>query len=333
MSQVNSLAIGVVLGATPPPAGPFKIQFFQLTSIPGTWQPNSLYWIENGDGATADTYVTDVSSVPHGTTNTSMVTGISNPLIAIMKAEAITAAGNEMQVFADIATRDAATITSNAAVLVTDASADPTVTAGAAMYLYELTPDTFTKVSEFESLDVNATWAALTGKPTSLVADIDDAVMNRHTHGNTAEITKIGETAGKMTYDGVSIPEVAADLPYTAGGSISSTNVQDAIVEISTDAAVSGTSLSNTADATTVAIESDTGTDTTVGAATGVIAGVVTGADKTKLDSVEANAAGDQSAAELAFTPDGSLSSTNVQDAIAELRDEAASSDWGNADW
>lgn len=46
------------------------------------------------------------------------------------------------------------------------------------------------------------------------------------------------------------------------------------------------TNLSNTASATTVTVESDTGTDTIVAAATTSLAGVMTAADKTKLDNL-----------------------------------------------
>ncbi len=310
------------------------IQFFQLQAVPGVWQPNALYWIENADGTTADTYVTDTAAVPHGTGNTSMITNIVTPLIATAKTEAITEAGQEIQVFADIATRDAATFTRNALVLVTDASADASVTAGAAMYVYEKTPDTFTKVSEFESLDVTATWAALTGKPTSAVVDIDDAVTKRHTHANKTEIDKIGETAGKMTFDGVAIPEVAADMPFTPTGTIAATDVQAAIAEAASEAASGAvTNLSNTPTATNVTVESSTGADTTLAAATVTTAGVMLASDKTKLDGVEAGATADQTAAEVVFTADGSIEATDVQAAIVEVRDEAASSDWTQDNW
>ena len=75
-----------------------------------------------------------------------------------------------------------------------------------------------------------------------------------------------------------------------------------------------------TVDATTVQVTSDTGTDATIPAATTTTAGVLSGADKTKLDSVEANAAADQNASEVPVTATGNLTSTDVQSALNELQ-------------
>jgi hypothetical protein len=49
---------------------------------------------------------------------------------------------------------------------------------------------------------------------------------------------------------------------------------------------------------------------------------IITSTERTKLDSIEPNAKDDQSAAEVPFTPNGDLTSTNTQDAIVELRDD-----------
>lgn len=77
-----------------------------------------------------------------------------------------------------------------------------------------------------------------------------------------------------------------------------------------------------TVDGTTVQITSDTGTDATIPAATGTDAGVMSAVDKTKLDTVETNAAADQNAGEVPFTPTGNTTSTDVQAAIVELQTE-----------
>ena len=60
------------------------------------------------------------------------------------------------------------------------------------------------KISEAESLDVVVDWSDITNKPTSSVADIDDAVSKRHNHTNKTELDKIGENANELfTYNGV----------------------------------------------------------------------------------------------------------------------------------
>lgn len=44
-------------------------------------------------------------------------------------------------------------------------------------------------------------WAVITGKPSSAVADIDDAVAKKHAHANSAQLAKVGEADGNLTYD------------------------------------------------------------------------------------------------------------------------------------
>lgn len=54
---------------------------------------------------------------------------------------------------ADIAARDALTLTKSSFVLVGDATGDATVGAGAALYFYNLGDDTFSKVAEYEGMN------------------------------------------------------------------------------------------------------------------------------------------------------------------------------------
>lgn len=88
-------------------------------------------------------------------------------------------------------------------VLVIDASADPTVNAGAATYVWRESTATFIKVNEAESLDLSLTWANILNGPASTPAAIDAAVTAAHTHANKTQLDKIGEDgAGLLTYDG-----------------------------------------------------------------------------------------------------------------------------------
>jgi hypothetical protein len=91
-------------------------------------------------------------------------------------------------------------------VYVIEATGDTTVTAGGATYLYNPGTTSWVKASESESMDLVLSWANLTGKPASAVADIDDTVVKRHTHANATELAKIGEDAGgSMTYNGTPV--------------------------------------------------------------------------------------------------------------------------------
>ena len=105
-----------------------------------------------------------------------------------------------LEIVANIAARDALSLSANAMVLVLDASADSTVKAGGATYAYSHSDTSWTKISEAESLDLALSWANLTGKPTST------AVGNAHGHANLSELKKIGQAPnGTMQYDGVDL--------------------------------------------------------------------------------------------------------------------------------
>ena len=128
---------------------------------------------------------------------------------------------SKTQVVADIAARNALTgVNTGDLCWAKDATSDNTVTAGAACYIAEVTPGasegdpdvvTWTKVAEAESMDVVLQWSSIQGKPTSTVADIDDAVERKHSHykggveangSNLSILNGIDEDAdGNLTYN------------------------------------------------------------------------------------------------------------------------------------
>lgn len=176
------------------------LNFYKVTSLPGTLVADSLYFVSNG--SVAESYITDSSGVSKSLGNTSMITSIVTSQMA-----STLASYNAMEIVATIAARNtlAATLNRNLLVLVSDATGDATVASGAALYAFNNTGDTWTKVTEYESLDVTLTWASLQNKPTSSVAQIDTAVSQSHAHSNKIYLDKIGETGGVMTYDGSAV--------------------------------------------------------------------------------------------------------------------------------
>lgn len=96
-------------------------------------------------------------------------------------------------------------------VMVTDASEDPTVESGWAIYrrLTNATDLTdlasWQKIAEKESLDVVVSWDNLKDKPTSTVSAIDAAVTNSHTHANKAVLDKLSEQDGVLCYNGLPV--------------------------------------------------------------------------------------------------------------------------------
>lgn len=179
-------------------------QVFKETALPGTLQANSIYLIAPvGSPDYVEMYVT-------GTSAATVKRILNEADIQAMISAFLSGAAN-MDIVADIAARDALTPVNGSMCLVLDASADATVVAGAAAYVYQLSTAAWIKIAEYESMDLELTWAALQNKPTSSVADIDDAVSKRHSHTNKTQLDKVGEDgSGYLTYNG-SLPKIAWD--------------------------------------------------------------------------------------------------------------------------
>jgi len=170
-----------------------QIKFFQVNALPGTLQPNSLYFVLNG-GYT-ETYLTSSTGTAKAVGNSGMI----NALIA-----AQVAAFSTLVHVATIAARNtaASTAANNTLYLVTDATGDSTVSAGAALYFFDKVANTQTKVAEYESMDVVVQWASIQGRPNSTPAAIDTAVGASHTHSNKAVLDGLTDSNGKLQYGG-----------------------------------------------------------------------------------------------------------------------------------
>lgn len=175
-----------------------NLKFHKVTSLPGTLEADAFYFVDNG--TYAESYLTDSTATAHSIGNTSMIEAVAGPLITTELADF-----NSLEIVADIAARDALGLTRNAMVLVEDASADANVGSGAALYAYKEATTDWSRIAEYESLDIVLSWANISGKPSSSPANIDDAVTKRHTHINKSTLDKIGETGGLMTFDGTEI--------------------------------------------------------------------------------------------------------------------------------
>jgi hypothetical protein len=171
-------------------------QVFRETALPGSLAPYAIYYIAPaGQPNHVEIYVTDAT----GTATRRVLTAAD---VQSLINTSIASASN-LTIVSNIAARNALAPTTSRWAYVTDATGDATVASGGATYLYNPTGSTWIKTSEAEALDVVATWASLTGKPSSAVADIDDAVAKRHTHANATQLNKIGEDgSGNMTYNG-----------------------------------------------------------------------------------------------------------------------------------
>lgn len=165
----------------------------RVTALPGTLATNSIYVVSVGTDK-AEIYVTGNTTTARRLLNETDIQALIDASISGIGA---------VEIVADIAARDALTLTANAQVMVLDASADATVSSGAATYIYRHSDTSFTKISEAEGLDVVLQWANIQGGPTSTAAQIDSAVSDSHTHSNKTQLDKVGENgSGQLTYDG-----------------------------------------------------------------------------------------------------------------------------------
>lgn len=170
----------------------------RVTALPGTLAAETIYLVKTGN---------ELTLTVTGNTGAVIATTVSKADVNTAISTAIGALdmSNSVEFAADIAARDAMTLTKSSFVYVADATADGTVSAGAAMYLFNYVNGTWHKVTEYESLDLVLNWDSVTGKPNSSVADIDDAVTKRHSHANMAVLDLLTAPDGKLLYNGADV--------------------------------------------------------------------------------------------------------------------------------
>lgn len=175
-----------------------QIRIERVLALPTTLSPSTMYVVRSPDPTHAGIYFTsaDGLEIRHVVDKAEVEAMISAEIASF----------SNITVVPNIAARDAQILFRNSIVLVLDAIADLTTTGGAAMYVYQAATGLYTKVSDFDSLDLTLTWGALQNKPASTVAAIDASVAASHNHANSLVLAKLNEVAGKLVYNGVPIP-------------------------------------------------------------------------------------------------------------------------------
>lgn len=180
----------------------------RVTALPQTPRPSTLYIVKSVHAGLVEMYFTssDGSEIRH-VLNKDEVQSMINQYVVNA-----TSTLTEIKIVANVAARNALNLTSNGLCLVLDATADSSVSAGAALYIYDAAALTWTKVAEYESMDVQLLWSAIQGRPTSSVAAIDDAVTKTHVHANKTFLDKISEDGdGNLMYSGT-YPKAPLDV-------------------------------------------------------------------------------------------------------------------------
>ena len=174
------------------------IKFHKVLVLPGTLEADSIYFVQNS--TYSETYLTDSAGNAKSVGNSSMIAAVANTEISTRLAQ-----HNLVEIVADITARNAlASQNRNLVVMVLDATGDATVTAGAALYAFRNSDNSWTKVAEYEGIDAVVQWSNISGRPTSSAAQLDAAVTNSHTHSNKTVLDATQEsftTALKTTYD------------------------------------------------------------------------------------------------------------------------------------
>lgn len=148
----------------------------------------SVIYIVQAAGGFAELYFTgnDVSTIARGVTKQDVETAVAQAIGGFA----------DIKFVQNIAERDSITWTQSGMVLVFDASGDPSVTQGAAAYLYQFSTGTFTKIYELESIDIVPRWDNLVGRPNSSAAAIDAAVDASHSHSDLPTLEMYGKNEG-----------------------------------------------------------------------------------------------------------------------------------------
>jgi len=178
------------------------LKFRKVASLPATYEGSTMYMVADSvNAALFEMYLSsaDGTTVRHLLNKSEIQTMINTSV-----AGSIAGMGT-MSVVTDIAARDALNPATVSLALVLNATADTSVTNGAATYVYNTTTSAWIKIAEYESLDVVLQWSNIVGRPTSTPAQIDAAVTGNHNHGN------------KPVLDGLSIASGGSNRLLSAG--------------------------------------------------------------------------------------------------------------------
>lgn len=169
------------------------IRFAKVLELPNPVEPNTIYAVAEPATGLMALYLSNY----HGSGTRMLPSGYH---VLEMVTEAI-ASINNIQIADTYAQLSQFVRDKPYLVLVTDASDDPSVNSGSAIYFYNTVEARWAKVGEYESMDMVFQWDAIQGGPVSSAASIDSMVNQRHSHTNLAQLDKVGQDAeGKFMY-------------------------------------------------------------------------------------------------------------------------------------
>lgn len=108
----------------------------------------------------------------------------------------------------NIEERDALSLTKNSLVFVVDASGDPVVPEGEALYFFSTAMQKHIRIYQEKKRPETLDWTLLVNGPTSTPLAIDAAVANSHTHTNPEVLESLGVQDGLLTHNGTLVSNV-----------------------------------------------------------------------------------------------------------------------------
>ena len=173
-----------------------QIQIVRVTELPNLEDrsPSTIYIVSDTVNGMASMFFT-------GNTADTILRGITKQDVETLIAQSVGGFA-DIKFVQNISERDAIVWSQSGMVLVLDATDDLTVEQGAAAYLYQLDSQTFTKIYEFESLDIVQNWENIQGRPVSSPESIDDAVNKAHSHSDLETLELYGRDIDGPKFNG-----------------------------------------------------------------------------------------------------------------------------------
>lgn len=168
----------------------------RVTELPEVLTAHSLYIVKRIQFGLAEMVFTDAEGQPLKVLDTAAVqTMISVGLTST----------SSLVIVDTIAERDELVFAGDSAVYVVDATGDPEVLTGSALYFYKKETNTFVLIICAK----HTSWSDVLGKPVSTPDQIDEAVEKMHIHENNEVLSNLTEGEdGTLYYKGAPVSDI-----------------------------------------------------------------------------------------------------------------------------
>lgn len=184
-------------------ANPYAFQIVRVRQLPGVTQPNTMYVVRETDHDDVVLHFTGATGVEIGST-------ISKSEVASM-IQSGTSVVSDIVVVETYQDMKNLVLFRNTVIYVDDATGDPGVHLGSAVYIYDKVKAQYNRLSKSETA---VSWNGIDGGPTSSPSAIDQAVARSHIHANKPVLDKFSVSGSdKLLFDTTVITPTVALMP------------------------------------------------------------------------------------------------------------------------